>query len=175
MAKSPVWDTETGFGGNGNENAGRSVGKGHCVTDGPFANLTVQYFSVKREPHCLSRGFLHGEILDHRFGDRVRPQLIESLLEEPDYDAFNSRLEAGPHDAVPRGVNGDFSRATAPNALDRMWWKWQQRDPRQRSLAYGGNLTKYSLDDVFHFGGFALDRKVSELMSTESELLCYTY
>lgn len=77
MAKSPVWDKDTGFGGNGNENADESVGKGHCVTDGPFANLTVQYFSAKREPHCLSHGFPNGEILDQRFGNRVRPHLIE--------------------------------------------------------------------------------------------------
>lgn len=115
MANSPVWDKGVGFGGNGNENAEESVGKGHCVTDGPFANLTVAYFSAEKAPHCLSRGFLHGEILDKRFGARVRPEALETILEEPDYEAFNLRLEAGPHDAVPRGVNGDFSRETAPN------------------------------------------------------------
>jgi tyrosinase len=115
MEKSPVWDAATGFGGNGNENANESVGKGHCVTEGPFANLTVKYYSAQNEPHCLSRGFLHGDILDRRFGARVHPDNVEAILQEPDYDTFNVRLEAGPHDAVPRGVNGDFSRETAPN------------------------------------------------------------
>lgn len=115
MAKSPVWDSETGFGGNGNENADISVGQGRCVTDGPFANLSVIYFSAERAPHCLSRGFAEGEILERRFGARVHPEALEAILREPNYNTFNLRLEAGPHDAVPRGVNGDFSRETAPN------------------------------------------------------------
>jgi hypothetical protein len=29
MAKSPIWDSDTGFGVNGNRDSGRSVGHGH--------------------------------------------------------------------------------------------------------------------------------------------------
>ncbi|KAF4615860.1 hypothetical protein G7Y89_g15255 [Cudoniella acicularis] len=189
MAKSPIWEDEGGFGGNGNEKAEISVGKGHCVTDGPFANLTVAYFSNKNESHCLSRGFVQGELLDERFGAKVRPEALEAILQQPDYESFNSRLENGPHDSLPHSVRGDFSRETAPNdpvfylhhtQLDRMWWMWQQRDPQQRVWQYGGSskdnsAIEYSLDDVFKFGGFAPDKKVLEIMSTESELFCYRY
>lgn len=115
MTKSPIWEQDAGFGGNGDKNGQDSVGHGHCVTDGPFANLTVRYFSVEDKPHCLSRGFLKEELLIQRFGARVRPDRLEAILEEPDYGMFNLKLESGPHDAVPFGVRGDFSRETAPN------------------------------------------------------------
>jgi tyrosinase len=113
MTKSPIWGES--FGGNGDKNGKHSVGHGHCVTDGPFANLTVRYFSAEEKPHCLSRGFLHGELLNERFGARVRPDALEAILDEPDYSVFNLKLEEGPHDAVPFGVRGDFSRETASN------------------------------------------------------------
>lgn len=63
--------------------------------------------------------------------------------------------------------------------LDRMWWQWQQQDPEQRLLQYSRNSLMdnevNALDDVFHFGDFAPDKKVSEVLSTETELLCYRY
>jgi len=189
MAKSPIWDGETGFGGNGDKNGEKSVAYGHCVTDGPFANLTVQYFGTEYGAHCLSRGFIHGDRLDRVFGSKVRPEALEAVLLEPDYESFNLKLEEGPHNAIPRAIRGDFFRVTAPNdpvfflhhtQLDRMWWMWQQRDTRQRLWQYtskpADNLTEgLLLEDKFHFHGFAPDRKVSEVMSTESELLCYRY
>jgi tyrosinase len=214
MAKSPIWDSFTGFGGDGDKNAERSVGHGHCITDGPFANQTVLFFGVENRSHCLSRGFIHGKHLQTIFGSKVKPEALEAVLLEEDYESFNLQLEEGPHNAIPRAIRGDFLRVTAPNGLcplqssvfyflifneiitdpvfflhhtqlDRMWWQWQQRDLRQRLWQYRrasneGNgeyqeSQKYSLNDDFHFGGLAPDRKVSDIMSTESELLCYRY
>lgn len=49
FSKSPVFDTVLGFGGSGK-------GAQNCVTDGPFANLTVNIGpGFKSEPRCLNR------------------------------------------------------------------------------------------------------------------------
>lgn len=117
LAKSPIWDTKTGFGGNGNKSAETSVAYGHCVTDGPFANLKVLYFADKFEPHCLSRGFQSGERLARLFGSHVRPEALEVVLQAADYDTFNMALEKGPHDGVVKSVRGDLARKTAPNGM----------------------------------------------------------
>ncbi|KAM0179003.1 hypothetical protein ACHAPF_003343 [Botrytis cinerea] len=84
------------------------LGLNHTLHD-EFTN------SAKKEPHCLSRGFLYGDVLKKRFGARVHPDALEAILQEADYEAFNLKLEAWPRDAVPHGVNGDFSRETTPN------------------------------------------------------------
>jgi tyrosinase len=85
MAKSPIWDSTTGFGGDGDKNAERSVGHGHCITDGPFANQTALFFGVENRSHCLSRGFVHGKHLQTIFGSKVKPEALEAvLLEEAD-------------------------------------------------------------------------------------------
>ncbi|KAK6596644.1 hypothetical protein H4I96_09296 [Botrytis cinerea] len=188
MSKSPIWDSNIGFGGNGNSHSNKSVGHGHCVTDGPFANRTIQYFGSEYGAHCLSRGFIHGDHLRTIFGLKVQPKALEAVLLQPDYESFNLELEEGPHNAIPRAIRGDFLRVTAPNdpvfflhhtQLDRMWWQWQQQDPEQRLLQYSRNSLMdnevNALDDVFHFGDFAPDKKVSEVLSTETELLCYRY
>ena len=115
MAKSPVWDNTNGFGGNGNINSDKSVGNGHCVTEGPFANRTLYWFGAEYREHCLSRGFLHGKRLKTTFSLKVHPEAVERVLLEPDYESFNIALEKGPHNAVPATIRGDFLRVTAPS------------------------------------------------------------
>ncbi|CAD6442792.1 2d33d938-1230-4a59-9b30-9b90f88d4d87 [Sclerotinia trifoliorum] len=182
MTKSPIWDSTTGFGGNGNKDSDRSVGYGHCITDGPFANRTLLYFGAEYGAHCLSRGFIHGDHLRAVFGLKVQPEALEAVLLESDYESFNLKLEEGPHNAIPRAIRGDFLRVTAPNdpvfflhhtQLDRMWWQWQQRDPQRRLFQYSRD--SHVINEMFKFGDFAPDRKVSDIMSTETALLCYRY
>lgn len=64
--------------------------------------------------------------------------------------------------------------------LDRLWWRWQQADPQQRLTEYLGRAAQNStesasLEDVLPMGNLAPDVQVSEIMATESELLCYRY
>jgi len=187
ITKSPVWDTETGFGGNGHGEI--AVGDGRCLTDGPFANFQALYFGAKNQTHCLSRGFRSGADLDVECGQKIRPDALEKVLRLPDYDALNIGIEHGPHDAIPHGVRGDFIKVTAPydpvfflhhTQLDRLWWTWQQEDPEKRLTEYigkarGTSSDKATLDDMLKMYGFAPDVKVSEVMKTDTELLCYRY
>jgi tyrosinase len=63
--------------------------------------------------------------------------------------------------------------------VDRVWWKWQQQNPSARNFDYSGNLFppvgSATLDDYMVFSGFAADLKVRDVMTTNTERLCYKY
>ena len=111
VTMSPVWDINTGFGGTGDIKAGPPVFKAYCVTEGPFANLEVPYFGDIYHPHCLLRGF-DKNLEDFR--QDLNPETLMRLLLSPDYQSLNLGLEDGPHVAIPKSINGDFSLHTAP-------------------------------------------------------------
>ena len=116
LRQAPVWDTTYGFGGNGNSSAKKSVAFGHCLTEGPFANLELlHYGSTNRtHRHCLSRGFLPHEEAQ-RYAALNSPEYIERILRVVDYEEFFSELEFNSHNAIPGFVRGDFYDVTAPN------------------------------------------------------------
>lgn len=93
---------------------GEAIVHGHCITDGTFANIEIPYIDDEYHPHCLSRGFLHGESL-RELGQWFRPSAIDGLMERDDYEEFLLGLEDGPHIAIPRSIRGDFSMLTAPS------------------------------------------------------------
>ncbi len=64
--------------------------------------------------------------------------------------------------------------------LDRLWWKWQQVDPRARMEDYSGKAaytssSEASLGDPLPLGDLAADVQVEEIMNTKSKLVCYGY
>jgi tyrosinase len=119
LTRAPVWDATEGFGGNGNMSLPTTVGNGQCVQEGPFAGLQVQYYNEDWNPHCLSRGFLTGELQDHFGAQRLNSSAMANVMDELDYYKFLLKLEDGPHSAIPINVRGDFSRFTAPNGMFR--------------------------------------------------------
>ncbi len=61
-----------------------------------------------------------------------------------------------------------------------MWWRWQQVDLARRATEFVGKARtnssdEASLEDGLPMGGLATEIKVREIMSTESDLLCYSY
>ncbi|GAB7355848.1 hypothetical protein MBLNU459_g6510t1 [Dothideomycetes sp. NU459] len=191
LASSVLFDSETGFGGDGDAHGETTVGTtGRCVVDGPFADVIAEYYDTKKQPHCLSRGF-HDDsgTLGHIDGQDISPESIEEVLRIEEYEGFVAALEAKVHDVIPFGIGGDFETFTAPydplfflhhTQLDRIWWIWQQRNPEQRIRAYGGRNSRHSiavasLEDALKMKGLAPTIKVEEVMNTEDELLCYRY
>ncbi|PMD44600.1 Di-copper centre-containing protein [Hyaloscypha variabilis F] len=196
-ASTVVFNSYDGFGGDGDLQAPKSVGKGRCVTDGPFAGLQAKYFDdVVNNPedkilqHCLSRGFKDGK--NGFSGHKFRPEAMERLWRQKTYDKFFLYLELGPHNGIPQGIQGDFMTFTAPydplfflhhTQIDRLWWLWQQAEPSSRLNAYSGrkNGTRSgfnetaTLDDLLPYHGLGSDVIVCEVMNTRSKLLCYQY
>jgi tyrosinase len=189
VTQSPVWDNDLGFGGNGVAIPDSPTAiSGGCVADGPFAGLQVQYYNETYGPHCLSRGFAPEKQLK-KLSHLMKPLSLERVLRASTYEKFLLGLELGPHNAIPLSIQGDFGFFTAPadpvfflhhTQLDRLWWKWQQENPRQRLMEYNGKAEfgmdrEASLDDLMLMGGLAPDLKVFEFMDTESNSLCYKY
>jgi tyrosinase len=117
MAKSPVFNSAHGFGGDSHPDRSPStemiVGEDRCVDSGPFSGLEVHWFGKQDFPHCLSRGFHYGSEMDE-VAYLIRPEAIEKLLHLPSYDEFFLGLEEGPHNAIPAAIGGDFSFTVAP-------------------------------------------------------------
>jgi tyrosinase len=192
LASAPVFDVETGFGGDGETDGEITVGKtGRCVRDGPFSDIVADYYDVKYQPHCLSRGFRddNGYLGVIGNGKTISPASIEKVLQLDSYEDFVAALENKVHDTIPFGIGGDFETFTAPydplfylhhTQLDRIWWMWQQRKPEERLQGYGGHNGRHSIEeakltDTIEMRGFAPDVEVKAVMYTEGDLLCYAY
>jgi tyrosinase len=74
--------------------------------------------------------------------------------------------------------------------IDRLWWKWQHRKPNGRIRDYDAinkdlkslgkvglveMLPPVSLWDTLGLYGLGEDKRVKDVMSTETSLLCYKY
>ena len=116
LIRSPIWDPIHGFGSNGS--GPKSVAGGHCVQDGPFANLTTTYFEGKYHPHCLSRGFLDEETIKRVGNLTVQPVVLREIITQTaNYFDFLLAVEQMSHLTIPYIVQGDFSKVTAPNGM----------------------------------------------------------
>lgn len=205
LAKSSIWDGDTGFGGDGNSSSPSTVGDGHCVTDGPFTHLRPIQYNLSRSEHCLSRGFRDGDRRGRLPSEVYSPDRIGQLLAADDYQTFVHDVENSVHNIMHLSIGGDFMALTAANGsnirrstlyaltrvtdpifflhhaqLDRLWWRWQQKFPHRRSKEYSGKHMYNStgearLDDLLLVGGLARDIPVSQVMSASGGLLCYRY
>ncbi|KAH8602301.1 hypothetical protein B0O99DRAFT_499777 [Bisporella sp. PMI_857] len=190
LTKSPVFDNVYGFGGNGNSSAPRSVGNGHCVTEGPFAHMEAFYFGDvnKTMKHCFSRGFISSAVAYNKI-KYVGPDALEDVLSSDTYDMFYSRLEHGAHNAIPLTIRGDFLRVTAPydpvfylhhTQLDRLWHRWQLVDSATRIARISGNATRNTTEEdmlarKLDVGDLAAPVRASEMLDTRRGRLCYIY
>ncbi|KAK2783853.1 hypothetical protein FQN53_008915 [Emmonsiellopsis sp. PD_33] len=181
-ASSPIFDSQLGFGGDGDPKAPKYQ-SAHCVTDSPFKNLRPQWYGSKYDPHCLTRFFD-----EDWFGHYMNPAALEKVMAATTYEDFFLALEMGPHDIIPTGIRGDFTSFTAPNdpifylhhsQLDRVWWLWQLRDKPNRVKSYGGMADSsgrnVTLSDILPLGGLEKDIAVADVMDTEGGEMCYRY
>ena len=198
LPSAPIWDTDVGFGGDGDPLGEVVQDHGRCVTTGPFKDLRPKYHNTKYKPHCLSRGFRKGIHTGRTFpGEGVSPAKISDILTQASFDEMSHGIEMGPHNFIPFSIRGDFFSFSSPYGtlfsqcqsawelielveplfflhhaqLDRLWWTWQQQG-RDRTLEYGVNGT---LDDIINMHGLNSNRQVREVMSSDSNLMCYRY
>lgn len=109
LPNSPIFDSELGFGGDGDEHAPK-FHHAHCVTSTPFKNLQPSWSASEYAPHCLTRWFD-----DEWLGHYISPDSLAEIIREETYEKFFMALEMKAHDIIPTGIRGDFSAFTAPN------------------------------------------------------------
>ncbi|KAI9930255.1 hypothetical protein ASPWEDRAFT_100809 [Aspergillus wentii DTO 134E9] len=184
-AKSAIWDPETGFGGDG---ASNNMKIGSCVDSGPFSDYQILYSDLAIKPHCLSRGFGRHNESGVFEGKWFSPEVVKQISLEHNFFNFSMALKAGPYNNMSNQVGGDFLSFDAPNdpvsflhyaQLDRLWWMWQKDHP-QNSTEYNGpkngdSNAMASLLDVLPMYGLSRDTPVSDVIDTQSGLLCYKY
>lgn len=94
LSRSEIFDPSTGFGGNG-------YGDDGCVSDGPFANLTLQLNGDHTtRSYCLSRNF------DNSAFSGGGQSFVDSCHATGDFVSAWPCYEGYPHDAGHNGVGG---------------------------------------------------------------------
>jgi tyrosinase len=144
-----VFDPKTGFGGNGSSTD-------HCVTDGPFANLTLRVNrDLTTSDHCLTRNF---NTCSFKFAVQAN---VDECQNKTTWQTWRTCTEAIPHASGHGGVGalmqsvplspGDPIFWLHHTYLDKLWHDWQQVDPSTRTYAIGG--TNQFLTDPALQGG----------------------
>ncbi|KXN74971.1 Di-copper centre-containing protein, partial [Conidiobolus coronatus NRRL 28638] len=158
--------SEKYMGSNGEPNT-------HCVKDGLAKDWEIRI----PERRCLKR--------DYRYGNRTGPFWDKSLIEamitkNTNYHEFRQDLEYNPHAIVHDNLShiwGDMNKMVTPNdplffmhhvMVDKIWWEWQQRDPKR--------LTEYSgYGATINDSLWRMDVNVGQVMDTTSDGSCFTY
>ena len=121
MKKSPIWDSVNGFGGNGDPAVdGWTDSSRKCLADGPFAGLEASYTMSGYQPHCVTRNWNSGIMLEGPMLNwTYTPAYVAGIRAQTTYPSFHQQLESGPHGALHSAIGGDMSPATSPNGESR--------------------------------------------------------
>lgn len=121
-----------------------------------------------------------------------------------DFELYLENLPHGSIHSAVGGAMGDMGPSSSPNEplfflhhtqIDRLWWLWQQGNPSVRNTEYVGIRERTpgvggrpllpgeepphdppsALSDIMPFMKLASDLPVSAVMTTENDILCYTY
>ncbi|KNG83998.1 hypothetical protein ANOM_007775 [Aspergillus nomiae NRRL 13137] len=140
VADSPIFDPDTGFGGNG------TGGKG-CVSDGPFKDIVLHMSShhQRGDSFCLSRGLSQSSL------EMEAASNVETCFGYANYtdawQCYNGYTHAGGHRAVGGLMSHPIDSINEPlffmhhAYLDKLWWEWQLADYPRRLFDMGGNNT----------------------------------
>ncbi|KAF8990052.1 tyrosinase [Cyathus striatus] len=188
LSDSPVFSSETGFGGNGVDGTypdlfGTNTGwGGGCVLDGPFSSYTVALGPGRVvNPHCLVRSINH----------TMYQYLTSEALFRIELEGRNVTAIPKAHDGGHLAVGGDMGNVySSPGDplfflhhanLDRIWWKWQTADVQNRLYQVSGRSTvqppwvNVTLDYPLLTEPLASDIPIYDVMDIRSPPLCYTY
>ncbi|KDR80002.1 hypothetical protein GALMADRAFT_222927 [Galerina marginata CBS 339.88] len=174
FTKSPVWDADFGFGGNGPfvevpaDNPLSVPGRtgGGCVSNGPFKNMVVNMgpaSNLTGNPRCLSRDFS-----PYFAGRYLGANVTKLTLSQNDFGWFDRVVEGGPsfdasglHGGGHYGVGGTLGEMgdlyNSPSDpifylhhanLDRVWWSWQKKDLSRRLVDISGPINLLDYDNV---------------------------
>ncbi|KAL4868007.1 hypothetical protein BDV12DRAFT_109134 [Aspergillus spectabilis] len=187
---------------------------GGCVTSGPFKDFEVNLgplavtllvpglevqngTGLNYNPRCLRRDINP---------DAASWTTIDKVLDVFDYtdiSGFQSRLQgdfpngylgvhSGGHYTISGDPAGDFFASPGDPvfylhhaAIDRVFWTWQNLDPKERTFVVEGptvlpglgipNVANATLDDVQYFDVLAEDRTIRDLLDTTGGPFCYVY
>ncbi|KAI5790277.1 hypothetical protein EDC01DRAFT_616541, partial [Geopyxis carbonaria] len=217
---SPIFDPEFGFGGDGlpikdpyysRIPPGMPPGPGGgCQTNGPFKDWTIHIATRNdtgpREDRCLTRSI--NEVVSR---DWCNQKTVDYVQSQTNFRAFTLAMQGDLHYerfglhlcghyivAGPKSGSDVYIGSVDPlfylhhTNLDRIWWEWQQKDPKKRLKEVSGPLRpgpeRYPGADYSQFpdeeitlkwkidmGPLAKKEEVGKLMDINSPTLGYRY
>ncbi|KAH0437823.1 amino acid transporter [Colletotrichum camelliae] len=147
LNQSSIFDAVYGFGGDGEGDDG-------CITDGPFANLTLHMKTAgSNNTYCLQRK-LNQDDLDTANSDNLVECFNKTSYDEA-WQCYNGSPHGAGHGAVgglmsdPIESNGDPLFYLHHAYLDRVWWQWQEVNLTARLTDISGqNILDESILDM---------------------------
>jgi tyrosinase len=156
--------------------------------------LSRDFYDGKNRPGTMRSSGYTSEVIK---GIHARETFV-------DFELYLENVPHGSIHSAVGGEMGDMGPSSSPNEplfflhhaqIDRLWWLWQQENPEVRNKEYVGDRERVpgvsgrpllpgevapvnppaSLEDVMPFMKLADDLPVSAVMTTESEILCYSY
>ena len=115
LTTSSIWDSATGFGGDGDPALNLTVGGGRCVTTGPFSGLRPIKYNHTYVQHCLSRGFQNEIGPGILSGEPFKPEAIGRIARISTYEQFVKSVERDLHAPIHLSVRGDLFAMTGAN------------------------------------------------------------
>lgn len=195
---SPVLDSITGFGGDGNKTLK------NCVLDGPFAKYKVFLGpgnSYKSNSRCLTRRMNAGAA-----ETAASAKNLAALMGKTSYESFyalssGSMMTMEMHSVGHLGLGGEMSNLWSSTndplffmhhaELDRLWAKWQGDNTTRlndlaapvsfsfASLFFGRKTAKTSAQTMVWMGRFPPDTRIGAIADTQNRdgkgVLCYKY
>jgi tyrosinase len=116
LSRSPIFDPDHGFGGDGISGQPITSANGTCVGDGPFSSYHGLYVNSDYAPHCLSRTFGENFFVEDPADSPFRPEVVDELLATPDFVAFTDAIYKM-HDDLHDGIGGDLQQNTSPYGM----------------------------------------------------------
>ncbi|KAJ2996109.1 hypothetical protein HDV02_000162 [Globomyces sp. JEL0801] len=169
---SPVWDW---IGGNGNFTTG-------CIVGGSRSNIFQDFQADFPKPHCVTRRWsASGKNKTGSLGSLYSAVILERYLSIDNYNGFRIALESDMANPIT-AVNDPVFFLHHSN-IDRLWWKWQKRNPMvantySGSLVSGGIDNGANLNNSMRFYGLDDDYLVKDVLDTTDNsllYLCYDY
>ncbi|KAK7429634.1 hypothetical protein QQZ08_003829 [Neonectria magnoliae] len=176
---SPLFDPETGFGGNGpfiNSTGWTNITRqipnklgGGCVVDGPLVEGQWPVNMGPEKNTAYNSRCLRRDIAPEFAITKLNQARVDWTLEAEDYYEFDVRVEGGItvpthgyHGGGHLGVGGDLGEVgdvyTSPGDplffmhhanMDRLWTKWQYQDWPARRRDIGGPDTQFAYPFAF--------------------------
>ncbi|KAH7233146.1 hypothetical protein BKA59DRAFT_534979 [Fusarium tricinctum] len=202
MPNSPLFDAETGFGGDGKRTNSNEPGFERCVVEGPFANLNLTLGmgwpddnTPGNRPHCFSREFNGGmgkdedgnQIIGDMQVTAYYTPVMNTIYSFDTYSGMSEMLEGLPHAQIHSVIFGDMGPSTSPNEplfflhhanVDRVWAKWQGRNNTRLADYSGKQLSGEAASITDEMPVLRLADKqpvVKDYMDIQAGPLCYTY
>lgn len=158
--------------------------RGNCVTDGQFNSTSLSLHigpGVQDQNHCLSRNY------DAQTTLNCGPDYVNYCNGLTNFHSMSQCNEGGPHANGHNGIGGVMSDVYASPSdplfwmhhsfVDRMYQNWQLQDPSRVAQIAGKDRSgkAISLTTQMQTGGIRPAVKISDVLNSQSTLLCYKY